>query len=175
MGALDAHEPVILTTSFGLLFGPVATFSILRSVNIPSITRPNTTCFPSRKSHLAVVMKNCRDVKIRSKVGLQNVPDNHSCWHLSLPTVEIRIKTKTEVCNSKDVPWKAVRARCASLESFHPNQSQLRGNFNNTQRSQRTGNLSPYMENDPVPSPFRKSPPRVRKLHGGMLIMYISP
>ena len=25
---------------------------------MPSMTRPNTTCFPSRKSHLAVVMKN---------------------------------------------------------------------------------------------------------------------
>ena len=44
--------------SLGRLFGPVATFSILRRVSIPSITRPNTTCFPSRKSHLAVVMKN---------------------------------------------------------------------------------------------------------------------
>ena len=28
----------------------------------------------------------------------------------------------------------------------------------------RTGNLSPYIENDPVPSPLRKSPPFCRPL-----------
>ena len=50
--------PVILTASFGLLFGPVGTFSILRNVSIPSMTLPKTTCFPSRKSHGAVVTKN---------------------------------------------------------------------------------------------------------------------
>ena len=50
--------PVILTTSFGRLLGPVGTFSIFRSVSMPSMTFPNTTCFPSRKSHFAVVMKN---------------------------------------------------------------------------------------------------------------------
>lgn len=54
------HVPTILTNSFGLLFGPVGTCSILRNVSIPSITRPKTTCFLSRKSHFAVVMKNCR-------------------------------------------------------------------------------------------------------------------
>lgn len=52
------HIPTIFTASFGLLFGPVGTFSIFRSVSMPSITLPNTTCFPSRKSHFAVVMKN---------------------------------------------------------------------------------------------------------------------
>ena len=52
------RAPTILTASFGLLLGPVGTFSILRSVSMPSITRPKTTCFPSRKSHFAVVMKN---------------------------------------------------------------------------------------------------------------------
>lgn len=52
------HIPVILTTNLGRLFGPVGTFSILRSVSIPSMTRPKTTCFPSRKSHFAVVTKN---------------------------------------------------------------------------------------------------------------------
>jgi hypothetical protein len=51
-------SPTILTANFGLLFGPVGTFSILRSVSIPSMTLPNTTCFWSRKSHWAVVMKN---------------------------------------------------------------------------------------------------------------------
>lgn len=53
------HIPTIFTTSFGLLFCPVGTFSILRSVNMPSMTLPKTTCFPSKKSHFAVVMKNC--------------------------------------------------------------------------------------------------------------------
>ncbi len=51
--------PTIFTASFGLLLGPVETFSILRSVSMPSTTFPNTTCLPSKKSHFAVVMKNC--------------------------------------------------------------------------------------------------------------------
>jgi hypothetical protein len=52
------NVPVIFTTSFGLLFGPVGTFSILRKVSMPSMTLPKTTCFPSRKSQGAVVTKN---------------------------------------------------------------------------------------------------------------------
>jgi hypothetical protein len=52
------HAPTILTTNLGLLFCPVGTFSIFRSVNMPSMTFPKTTCFPSRNSHCAVVMKN---------------------------------------------------------------------------------------------------------------------
>lgn len=48
----------ITTGILGLLLGPVGTFSIFRITSNPSITRPNTTCFPSRKSHLAQVMKN---------------------------------------------------------------------------------------------------------------------
>lgn len=53
---------VILTTVLGLLFGPVGTFSIFRNISMlsaPSSIFPNTTCFPSRKSAGAVVMKNC--------------------------------------------------------------------------------------------------------------------
>jgi hypothetical protein len=53
-----ADAPVIFTTSLGRLFGPVWTASILRSVSMPSMTLPKTTCFPSRNSHFAVVMKN---------------------------------------------------------------------------------------------------------------------
>lgn len=40
------------------LLGPVGTFSTFRTVNRPSVTLPKTTCFPSRKSAGAVVMKN---------------------------------------------------------------------------------------------------------------------
>lgn len=47
-----------MTGIFGLLFGPVGTFSIFLMTNNPSITRPNTTCLPSRKLHLAHVIKN---------------------------------------------------------------------------------------------------------------------
>ena len=43
------------TGSLGLLLTPVGTFSIFLITSNPSITRPNTTCFPSRKSHLAHV------------------------------------------------------------------------------------------------------------------------
>ena len=51
-------SPTIFTANLGLLLGPVETFSIFLRVSIPSITFPNTTCFPSRKSHFAVVIKN---------------------------------------------------------------------------------------------------------------------
>ena len=54
----EKDAPTMRTSSFGRLFGPVGTFSILRTVSIPSMTRPNTTCFPSKKSHFSVVMKN---------------------------------------------------------------------------------------------------------------------
>jgi hypothetical protein len=47
-----------ICTSFGLLFSPVGTFSILRKVSMPSMTLPKTTCFPSRKSQGAVVTKS---------------------------------------------------------------------------------------------------------------------
>jgi hypothetical protein len=55
--------PVIFTTSFGLLFGPVGTFSILRKVSMPSMTLPKTTCFPSRKSQGAVTKNYLSAVK----------------------------------------------------------------------------------------------------------------
>ena len=54
----NGDSPTTLTTSFGRLFGPVGTFSIFLKVSIPSTTLPKTTCFPSKKSHFAVVMKN---------------------------------------------------------------------------------------------------------------------
>jgi hypothetical protein len=46
------------TGSLGLLFGPVATFSMRLTVSIPSITFPNTTCLLSSHSAFAHVMKN---------------------------------------------------------------------------------------------------------------------
>lgn len=46
------------TGILGLLFGPVGTFSIFLTTSKPSRTLPNTTCFPSKKSHLAHVIKN---------------------------------------------------------------------------------------------------------------------
>jgi hypothetical protein len=61
--------PVIFTASFGLLFGPVETFSILRNVSMPSMTLPKTTCFPSRKSHGAVVTKNFLSHIEKDEVG----------------------------------------------------------------------------------------------------------
>lgn len=47
-----------VTGILGLLFGPVGTFSIFLTTSKPSRTLPNTTCLPSRKSHLEQVMKN---------------------------------------------------------------------------------------------------------------------
>jgi len=37
----------------------VGTFSIARTTSMPSITLPNTTCFPSSQDAASVVMKNC--------------------------------------------------------------------------------------------------------------------
>lgn len=65
----ERDSPVIFTTSLGLLFAPVGEFSIFRSVSIPSMTLPKTTCFPSRKSHFAVVMKNYPKVSRGSGKG----------------------------------------------------------------------------------------------------------
>lgn len=52
------YLPVILTFNLGRLLGPVDTFSILRSVNNPSIKRPKTTCLPSKNSQASQVIKN---------------------------------------------------------------------------------------------------------------------
>lgn len=59
-GKDEGSAPVILTTSFGRLFGPVGTFSIFLRTSRPSesSTLPKTTCFPSRKSAGWQVMKN---------------------------------------------------------------------------------------------------------------------
>ena len=61
----------------------------MRKVNMPSMTLPKTTCLPSRKSHGAVVMKNCTS---RDKPGEdksmrvdRSSPGIRSCWHQSLP------------------------------------------------------------------------------------------
>lgn len=48
----------IVIGNFGLLFGPVGTFSIFLIISKPSSTRPNTTCLLSRKLHFAHVTKN---------------------------------------------------------------------------------------------------------------------
>ena len=50
----------ITTSRFGMSLPryPVLVFSILRTISMPSMTFPNTTCFPSRKGVGTVVMKN---------------------------------------------------------------------------------------------------------------------
>jgi hypothetical protein len=42
----------------GLAYSPTSTASIFLTLNIPSITRPNTTCLPSKNGVGTVVMKN---------------------------------------------------------------------------------------------------------------------
>ena len=49
---------VITTDSFGEWLGPIGTFSTFLITSIPSTTLPNTTCLPSKYSHLAQVIKN---------------------------------------------------------------------------------------------------------------------
>ena len=92
---VEQTVPVIFTTSFGLLFGPVGTFSILRKVSMPSMTFPKTTCFPSRKSQGAVVTKNYispvrKETKEAEKVVSKNAPGSRSYWDLSWPILSER-------------------------------------------------------------------------------------
>ena len=58
--------------SLGLLFGPVATFSIFRITSRPSpITRPNTTCLLSSHSVFASVRKNWQPFELALLSPLQ--------------------------------------------------------------------------------------------------------
>ena len=81
-----AYSPTIFTANFGLLLGPVDTFSIFLRVNMPSITFPNTTCFPSRCPVGAAVMKNWDPLVFGpafacNEKGVKNVSE-HSAWNL---------------------------------------------------------------------------------------------
>lgn len=66
--------------NFGLLFGPVGTFSIFRIISRPSSTRPNTTCLLSRKLHLAHVMKNWQPLVSLPLLAIDSNP-GESCFN----------------------------------------------------------------------------------------------
>jgi hypothetical protein len=97
--------PVIFTASFGRLLGPVGTFSIFRSVSMPSMTLPNTTCFPSRKSHGSVVIKNCKPSSgRRGQIGtIRDAPGSRSCWGRNWPTV-LRVRRTPRVTSMTRYP-----------------------------------------------------------------------
>ena len=72
---------VTTTGSLGLLLGPVGTFSIFLMTNKPSMTFPNTTCFPSRKSHFAHVIKNWQPLVFCPLFAIESNP-GESCFSL---------------------------------------------------------------------------------------------
>lgn len=61
-------------TTAHLLPAPVGTFSILRTVSNPSMTRPNTQCLPSRNSAGAVVMKNWQPFVPGPELAIERSP-----------------------------------------------------------------------------------------------------
>lgn len=67
--------------NFGLLFGPVGTFSIFLIMRSPSSTRPNTTCLLSKKLHLAQVMKNWQPFVSFPLLAIDNKP-GESCFKM---------------------------------------------------------------------------------------------
>ena len=76
------------TGSFGLLFAPVGTFSIFLMMSRPSITLPNTTCFPSRKSHFAHVTKNWQPLVPGPLFAMERIP-GPSCFSLKFSSANI--------------------------------------------------------------------------------------
>lgn len=76
------------TGSLGLLFGPVGTFSIFLIMRSPSMTFPNTTCFPSRKSHLAQVMKNWQPFVLGPLLAMERSP-GPSCFRLKFSSANV--------------------------------------------------------------------------------------
>lgn len=154
------HLPVIFTTNFGLLLGPVGTFSIFLSVNIPSITFPNTTCFPSKKSHFAVVMKNYRGWNESWSSMIDKLT-----WHplvLGPELAWIEGYHDTEgITEGKELAMDRRPGPVCFSWKFSSCGRQFKNERSTYARGLiiATGNLSPYIENDPVPSPFKKSPP----------------
>jgi len=65
----------------GLLLGPVGTFSIFLMTSSPSSTRPNTTCLPSRNSHLAHVTKNWQPLESLPEFAMDS-SHGASCFSL---------------------------------------------------------------------------------------------
>lgn len=55
---VSCPQLVMVTSWFGLSPGWVGRFSILRTMDLPLRTSPNTTCFPSRCGVGTVVTKN---------------------------------------------------------------------------------------------------------------------
>lgn len=119
------------------------------------MTRPKTTCFPSRKSHFAVVMKNWHPFVFGPEFAC-------GCGGCGGCVREDRYVIS--VCDFKSdarhVPYHGQQTGSGVLlfEVLI-----LRGIRKTTPFRSRgyklTGNLSPYIEKEPVPSPLRKSPP----------------
>lgn len=87
-------------------------------MSIPSITLPKTTCFPSKKSHLSVVMKNWKiDENCFGKELYRGV-------HLGSICVWARIRLdeaeKENTPTNEFLPLIRARGLCASLENSHP-------------------------------------------------------
>ena len=73
---------------FGLLFAPVGTFSIFLTIKSPSKTRPKTTCFLSKKSHLAQVRKNWHPFVSLPEFAIDKIP-GPSCFEMKFSSSKV--------------------------------------------------------------------------------------
>jgi hypothetical protein len=63
-----------MTGILGLSYLSIGTFDILFTIYIPSITCPNTTCFPSKWGHAFNVIKNCEEFVLRPQLAIESNP-----------------------------------------------------------------------------------------------------
>jgi len=69
----------MVTGILGLLFEPVGAFSIFLMTKRPSMIRPKTTCFLSKKSAFAQVMKNWQPFVFCPEFAIDRIP-GESCF-----------------------------------------------------------------------------------------------
>ena len=84
IGAVLPHSTemlTILTSSKGLSFLSVRTFSSAMTTSEPLVTRPKTVCLPSSRGIAAVVMKNCEPLVLGPQLAIDTV-NGRSCLNL---------------------------------------------------------------------------------------------
>lgn len=71
---------VMIIGSFGRLFCPVETFSILRTVNIPSRTWPENTTTTIQWTNMYICIHNARAIKYNNNQWKLNCLPNTTCF-----------------------------------------------------------------------------------------------
>ena len=91
------------TGILGLLLDPVGAFSIFLMTKSPSMIRPKTTCFRSKKSAFAHVMKNCKGkCSFDEKFKVINLADFVKVLHVEVE--ELVSLPGTRLCFALNLP-----------------------------------------------------------------------